>query len=194
MPASALLFDLDGTIWDSIPCYAAALCDAMDATPDDVAFLLHHGEDVAVLARQYGLSESKLTQLCLGELEKLQLYLGVPETLKAARNNDLPTGVVTNVPEWLINPIIRNVGIADQFDTMVCAAEKPNAKGILKALQNLGLSPNRRAFYIGDLASDAHAAADAAISFAWSAYGYGKKRPPNTALAINTFSDILALL
>src|SRR5712692_7664263 len=104
MAATAFLFDLDGTIWDSYPCYGTALGPALRCTSDDVVRRLRAGENVVTLAGSAGLSNSRLTSLCRAAIGDLTLYPSVRETLNELRGKNVPLGVVTNIPQRLIVP------------------------------------------------------------------------------------------
>lgn len=194
MAATAFLFDLDGTIWDSFPCYAAALCAALRCAPNTVAARLRRGENAVALARRAGLSDLKLTKLCRNAADELRLYPGVIETLNEVHREGIPLGVVTNVPQRLILPMLSDVGLDGLFISVICDARKPSATGILRALTQTGVNADNRVFYVGDSSTDAQAAARAGVSFAWAAYGYGTESPPGTSVVLENFSNILSLL
>ena len=59
MAAEALLFDLDGTIWDSYPCYAAALSLESELTEHAAIRSLRSGDNVIGLVRGTGLTPSR---------------------------------------------------------------------------------------------------------------------------------------
>jgi len=63
--------------------------------------------------------------------------------------------------------MMSEVGLDKHFATVICAARKPSGTGILRALSYIGVDADEKAFYVGDLTTDAQAAARAGISFAW---------------------------
>lgn len=194
MAATALLFDLDGTIWDSFPCYGAALCAALRSTRDAVVARLRSGENAVRLAQRAGLSDLRFTNLCRRAIAELRVYPGVLETLKEVHAEGIPLGVVTNIPQRLILPMLSHVGLDEYFASVICAAGKPSANGIFRALAQVGVNADERVFYVGDLLTDAQAAARAGVSFAWAAYGYGTESPSETTVVLENFSNILSLL
>ena len=101
MAASAILFDLDGTIWDSYPCYAIALHKRLSVTANNVMARLRGGENAIRLARQCGLSDTNFSALCRNSFEHLQLYPDVRETLALLRERETQMGMVTSLPQWL---------------------------------------------------------------------------------------------
>ena len=194
MAATSFLFDLDGTIWDSYPCYGAALSAALNCTQDKVISRLRAGENVVTLAGIAGLSNQRFTQLCRAVVGDLKLYPDVIETLDELAERELPLGVVTNMPQRLVTPLLSDLGIDNYFGSVVCAARKPSGSGVIRAMGQLGVRPDANVVYVGDSLSDARAAGRAGVSFAWAAYGYGVEIPPDTAVGLQRFSSLLNLL
>lgn len=194
MAATAFLFDLDGTIWDSYPCYGAALGPALRCTSDDVVRRLHEGQNVVTLAGSAGVSNARFTTLCRAAIGDLALYPGVRETLIQLRGKNVPLGVVTNIPQRLIVPLLSDLRLDDYFGSVVCAARKPGPTGILRATAQLGVVADESVFFAGDSLTDARAAGQAGVSFAWAAYGYGIEPPAETPVILESFSGLLKLL
>lgn len=193
MAATALLFDLDGTIWDSYPCFVAALHGPLGLTSDRVLEILREGSNAVALARDCGLSNSRFSRLCRAATAEIRLYPDVRETLEDLHGQAMPLGVVTNLPGWLIEPILIDLKLVQFFDSMIYAARKPGPRGISRALSLLGLRADENVFYVGDMPSDAQAASRAAVSFAWASYGYAADCPAGAAASLEKFSDVLSL-
>lgn len=153
---------------------------------------LRAGENVVALARESGMSSSRFAKLCVEAVCELRLYPEVPDTLHQLRASGTPLAAVTNLPGWLVEPLLRELSVYQYFDAVICAARKPSPTGIHKALGNLSRSADG-AYYAGDTHSDAQAASRAGVSFAWAAYGYGGERPENTNVVLERFSDVLSL-
>jgi phosphoglycolate phosphatase len=193
MAATALLFDLDGTIWDSYPCFVAALHGPLGLTAGRTLEILREGSNAVALARECGLSNSRFSRLCRIAIAEIRLYPNVQETLEDLRRQGRPLGVVTNLPGWLIEPILIDLELVRFFDSTVYAARKPGPGGINRALWSLSLRADKNIFYVGDMTSDAQAASKAAISFAWASYGYADDCPAGAAASIEKFPDVLSL-
>src|ERR1051325_1567860 len=101
MVAKALLFDLDGTLWDSYPCYGAAFQFESVFERETVIERLRAGDNVIQLAREYDISKTRLLRHCRAAIEDLALYPGVSETLNDISLGGVPLGIVTNLPRWL---------------------------------------------------------------------------------------------
>jgi len=194
MAATALLFDLDGTVWDSYPCYGAALGAPLGSSPEIVVARLKAGENVVALAGSAGISNTRFTRLCRSASSALRLYAGVEETLIEFERRGALLGVVTNIPQRLITPLLSDVGIATYFGSVICAARKPSPTGILRALAELKIDANKKVFFVGDSLTDALAARRAGVSFAWASYGYSAKCPQQTDVVIDSFPELLNLL
>jgi phosphoglycolate phosphatase len=192
MAASAFTFDLDGTLWDSYPCYAAAL-EAGGLLPYSKAIKrLKSGENIVTIGLQLGLTKTRLARLCFGEIRRIKLYDGVAEGLTALMQRSVAMGVVTNLPKWLIHPILCELDLKRYFRISVFAAGKPKAGRLVSAVDCLPTS-NGVIYYMGDMPTDAEAARRARVPFAWAAYGYGINRPGDVAAVIKRFDEVLVL-
>jgi phosphoglycolate phosphatase len=187
----ALVFDLDGTLVDSL----ADICGnvnlvrrAMSLKPLDneviaphigqgVEFLVagafpevpsaRHGEVVEAFRRQY-----LATPHCGGTL-----YPGVAETLAAFRA--LPTlrlAVATNkyspVAEQTLADYLPDVRFDAVFGPDRVARKKPSGQHLLQTLEAIAVPPER-ALYVGDTWVDREAARNAGIRFLAAGYGFG---------------------
>ncbi len=194
MAATALLFDLDGTLWDSYPCYAAALVASLRCTTEAVVERLKAGENVVRLADEAGLGNAKFTSLCRESITQLRLYAEVNRTLTILQEKGTALGVVTNTPQRLITPLLSDMQLDRYFGSVVCAARKPSPGGILRALAELNIQADRQVYLVGDSNNDAIAATRAGVSFAWAAYGYSAECPQQTAVVIERVSDLIDLV
>lgn len=193
MGAITLLFDLDGTLWDSQPWYAASLRAWSGLSAQKIVERLRGGENVVCLAREFGLSNSRFRSMCSQSIAELRLYPDVPEVLCCLSRQHVPMGVVTNLPKWLVEPSLRSLGMTRHFAACEYAARKPSPTGLLKALAGMHQEPGDRVFYVGDSPTDATAASRAGVSFAWASYGYAEERPSSASLVLDSCSDLLKI-
>lgn len=191
MAASAILFDLDGTIWDSYPCYAVALHKRLGVTANNVMARLRGGENAIRLARQCGLTNTNFATLCRKSFDRLQLYPDVRETLALLRERETRMGIVTSLPQWLARNFLADFDLTEYFDAAVYASKKPSPSGIMRAVNIL--SPVQQVYYVGDSPVDAQAADRAGVSFAWASYGYYDECPSNADEVLESFSDLVRL-
>jgi phosphoglycolate phosphatase len=192
MAFKALIFDLDGTIWDSYPCYGAALNSTEKFKNRNTVELLKRGENIVALIKTAEVSRSHFTKLCTEHISELKLFPGVIDGLKQLKKEKVPMGVATNLPQWLVEPILQHTGVSGFFSAYAFAARKPNPSGLQNVLKQLGTSVSKESFFVGDTESDAGAANAAGVLFAWAEYGYGQK-PAKYHTIISHFSDVLHL-
>lgn len=176
MAANALIFDLDGTVWDSAAWFAAALGeDDPDAVAAARSDLVAGGNIVRVLNRA-GISRVRLLNEAQRRCGPPPLFNGVVETLKALEQRGTPIAVATSLPGSLALPMVKAAGLAETFGAIVhagiCRVPKPNPASINMALRLLGVPASLNVFYVGDRAIDAEAARRAGVSSAWIAHGY----------------------
>ena len=186
----AILFDLDGTLVDSLPgiirAARAALTDVLPGTglPDLRSFV---GPPIReILRRALGLENSGL----LDDLEAAfrrhynsegwlhtVAYSGVPETLAVLHAAGARLGVVTNKPLAPTRSILAHLDLARFMEIVltpdsVAPAYINKASALAAALSAQAMVPSRTLF-VGDSSDDAAAAAACGVSFAAVSYGYG---------------------
>jgi phosphoglycolate phosphatase len=193
MAARALLFDLDGTVWDSFPWYARALAGASAASYAQVLDELRRGASIVRLLARHGVRETELRR----PSEALRLYPGVRNTLDTLTGLGVALAAVTNLPGRIVMPMLDATGLSASVSVVIhagnCRPLKPHPRPILAAIDQLGMTRRDPIYYIGDLPADAEAAARAGVPFAWASYGYGKERPSAARVTLLRFADVLAL-
>lgn len=196
MASTALIFDLDGTIWDSRRFYAKAISIAGGDFHRSMRGLTD-GLPAAQLLREAGISPPKFTKLVTSNKDDLPLYPGVRNVLSQLKVSGVPLGIVTSLPGWIASPMLGVTGLCQIFCTVVdwgrCRSPKPSPKPLLLALEDLNVIPSNNTWYIGDSISDGQAAKAAQVSFAWASYGYGPEKFDNVDRVLCSFSDILLL-
>jgi len=171
VPRFALLFDLDGTLLDSIDL----LLDCMEhafagrpIAPSRAEWTEGIGTPLRQQMREWHVAEHELEQVVSryrahqhAHLERMtSLFPGALDVLHWARAEGVPTGVVTSKGRGMTTRSLRHVGLADAFEVIVTADDtprhKPDPLPVQHALQQLGVSP-RRALFVGDSTHDMHA-------------------------------------
>lgn len=190
-----LLFDLDGTLVDSVPdlafCLNAMLTELAlpAASEDDVRMWVGNGAERlvkrALTRRMDGEPEDEtLLRRALARLMEIyaentdqysQLYPGVTEGLDYARSLGCPLGVVTNKAERFTVPLMRSLGILDRFDIVVggdtLPTQKPHPGPLLHCAEHYRAAP-ARSVMIGDSINDLQAARAAGMRILCVSYGY----------------------
>jgi len=192
--ARAVLFDLDGTIWDSWPWYAGILGGADGGSIDAHVATLKDGAAAAVLLREAGVTKGAIRTASAATPPPL--YPGVENALGRLRADGIRLGAVTNLPKWLHEPMLAaHQGILD-FETVIGwsdAPRKPRPEPLELALHNLGLEPGGNHWYIGDTQSDATATAAAGLNFAWASWGYANACPVEADRSLEHFAQVSEL-
>lgn len=199
LPVRAVLFDLDGTLLDTVPDLYAAVCAMLDdlgrpALPEEairsyvgrgvanlvkrsLAGSLDAAEDdspapadaVASFRRHYARENGRQSRL----------FPGVREGLEAIRDMGLPMAVITNKPEAFTRPLLEMTGL-DKFFGVVVSGDnlprhKPDPMSLVWTCGRLGISP-ADALFIGDSVNDFLAARAACCRVFLLPYGYNEGR------------------
>lgn len=158
-PASALIFDLDGTLLDTMAVHRQAWRETMDeygiqitqelfdsfggqTTPDIVAGLEDRygrtlpAEGIARAKDQAFVRHAPLIQPITPVLEIAQYYA-----------HRVPLGVATNEHFGVANIVMRTTGLSPLFQTMVTVDEvtnpKPDPEMFLESARRMGIPPER---------------------------------------------------
>ncbi len=203
---AAVIFDLDGTLVDSLPGIESSSRSAIgrllpeELMPDLRALI---GPPIAeMLARVWpDLDPEKMAQIVAafrahyaekGCLESLP-YQGVIETLSRLQDAGLRMFVLTNKPAAPTKTILGALGMAG-FLVGVFAPDSPEAPftskpdGARALMRRFGLVAGQTTL-IGDGADDAAAAEACGLRFIAAGYGYGAAAD-TAAIRVEKFSDI----
>ncbi len=199
-----LIFDVDGTIWDSTPvverAWNKALADQgykdVSVTADRLKGLfglpmLDIIEDIipgsSEEEREAFLPVCSAYEFEFLEKESGVVYEGLRETL-AELSKELPLFVVSNCQSGYIELVYRKTGFEPYFKDHIC----PGDTGRFKA-ENIRIITERysltRPAYIGDTEMDEEACKKAGVSFIHAAYGFGKAK--DACLRIDKPSELL---
>ena len=196
MAADTLLLDLDGTVWNSRAWYAAAIARLCGDSAREIAAELEAGANVVRVARERGVTKARLAGAARQDGATVELYGGVFETLERLRARATSIGVVSNLPGWLVGPLLESTGVggyvAATATPRVGVPAKPQPHGVSKVLKELD-RPATGAWFVGDGTADAGAARAAGVRFAWASYGYDADAPAGTARVLARFEDVLEL-
>jgi len=194
-----LVFDLDGTLVDSVPDLRAALNEMLrergrpplslpqvkrmvgDGAPAMVARALDaSGADPAepgALARFLEIYEADAVRLT-------RPYPGVQETLTALRRRGYRTAICTNKPQRATIAVIEGLGLLPLFDAIAGGdrfpVRKPDPGHLLRLIDELGARVAATAM-IGDNENDAAAARAAGVRLVLMTYGYPRVDPRSLA-------------
>lgn len=189
MPQS-ILFDLDGTMLDTAPDLVAALNSVLRAHGKAEKELMAARPYVSRGARGllqcgFGLDESFEQYPALVEeflayyrqnlCVESRLFDGMPELLDTLYANKSLWGVVTNKMTALTEPLLKQMGLYDRLDVLVCgdtiSEKKPSPEPLLHACKLVGMLPGKT-IYVGDDPRDIQAALAAGMPSVAVRYGY----------------------
>ena len=177
---TAVLFDLDGTLIDSVGAYLevariAAQPHGLEVTERHVRHALATGSNFwrGVVPQDRNDTDATMKALSAHARREWPRILreygkafeGIARTLDAIRRLGIRLGIVSGArPEVL--ELLRKDGVLDRFDAIVLGADvsrrKPDPEGIVKCLRELGVAPDA-AIYVGDTPVDIQASRAAGV-------------------------------
>ncbi|MDN0062213.1 HAD family hydrolase [Mediterraneibacter glycyrrhizinilyticus] len=199
----SIIFDVDGTIWDSTQSVADSWNKAirehsdLDLTLDPVSLSRVFGKTMTEIADALfpaldTEARMKLLDACYAEENRYLedhpglLYDGVAGTI---RNLSLryPLYIVSNCQCGYIEVMLKTSGLAPYIKDHLCFGEtlRPKGETIRMLMEKNGL---KSPVYVGDTQGDADACKTAGITFIFAEYGFGDV--PDAATRIQRFSDL----
>lgn len=189
-PASAVLFDLDGTLADTAPDLLDALnrlrrTQGLDELPLETGRryassgargLLQIGfglkpEDASFERLRDAFLDNYAARVCV----ETRLFPGMAELLAALELRGLRWGIVTNKSSRFTPHIVAALGLHRRASCVVCgdttAHIKPHPAPLLHAARELAIDP-AHCWYVGDDLRDVQAAHAAGMRSVAAAYGY----------------------
>ena len=189
-----ILIDVDGTLIDSVPDLAWCVDEMMHALDMPVrgedAVRLWVGNGVERLVQRAlinsldGEPDEVLYQRALpifmesyrkNVSQRSELYPGVREALDFLKASGYALGCVTNKATQFTVPLLKDMGIDDVFDIVICGDQlekkKPDPMPLLHAAKHFGVAPEQ-SLMIGDSISDVKAARAAGFEIVCVSYGY----------------------
>ncbi len=207
MPPGCLLFDLDGTLVDSLPDLTSAI-NLLRADFDLAALsrpqVRNYVGDGATALVQRALPDGdfdqrKLTSfLCYYQQHLCELsspYPGIREMLEQLHG--YPLAVVTNKPRQMAAQLLENLGLTRYFQLVLggdsCAQKKPHPAPVIEALHQLK-AENQNSLMIGDHHTDLRAAKAAGVPACFCSWGYGNDGGETPAFAASSVAELRQIL
>jgi phosphoglycolate phosphatase len=221
-PFDGVVFDLDGTLIDSVPDLATALNALLgeEGLPPvaeaQVPGFVGQGARVlvtkALAAVGHPLAEGAAGAAHLERLhdrfvtlyearpvERTRPYDGAEAVLRSLHAQGIRLGVCTNKPQGPTEAVLRALGLADLFTGVVggglIAERKPDPAPLRLTLERMGVAPARAAM-VGDTPYDVDAARAAGVPVVIVDFGYSPI-PPAQAGAdalVSAFAQVPAAL
>jgi phosphoglycolate phosphatase len=191
---AVFVFDLDGTLVDSLPDMLVAMNKLLadlgrpEATPDQICEWV--GDGAAILVERALTALGGMPERPLGELTAAYIahyrghaahaskpYPGVVETLEQLAAAGHPMAVCTNKPHALAIELLEGLGMLPLFQAVLggdsVPAKKPNPGHLTATLAALK-AEGRKALMVGDTRNDVLSARGAGIPVVAVSFGYGK--------------------
>jgi phosphoglycolate phosphatase len=191
MDAKAVVFDLDGTLIDSLPDLAAALNRSLSRyyyrplSRSDVGPMVGDGAKV-LLQKGYAARGSQPTAedelIFLADYEAhvtdlTEPYAGVPEALARLTAQGYQLGLCTNKPEVSARKVLAALDL-DRFFPVVIGGDatpyrKPDPRHLAAVLAAMSIEKDQ-AIMVGDHANDMATAAGLGVATIFVSWGYGQ--------------------
>jgi pyrophosphatase PpaX len=183
----AVLFDLDGTLIDTIDLLLAsvrhAFRDRTERVPSEAEWIAGIGTPLASQLRPFAADDADLA-LLLEEYRAYQrehhdrmtrCYDRAVEVVSTLRERGHPLGVVTSKGDPIARRSLAHVGLLELMDVVVGAdsttRHKPDPEPVRLALDRLGGHPPSRALFVGDSPHDVAAGNAAGVATAAALWG-----------------------
>lgn len=208
MPKTGLIFDMDGTLWDSAEGVAASWNEQVklmgysrkDITTDEIMSVMGKTMDEFADIIFYDIESREermnLLKAC-GEHENDYLrrhggilYPELEETLIKLKEK-YHLYIVSNCQSGYIEAFLEHYGFGKYFEDIECFGNNNKSKG-----ENIALLANRnnleKAWYVGDIQGDYDATMEAGLDFIHAAYGFGSVNAD--VPKISSFSELPELV
>ncbi len=180
LPAKAVLFDIDGTLVDSVGAYlevarGAAEAFGLEVTEEHVHRALATGSNFWKGVVPPGRSDEdaivkELSMLAAREWPRVlkefgKLFAGLAQTLDALKALGIKLGIVSGARAEVLE-LLGAEGLLDRFEAIILGSDvakgKPDPEGILKCMSLLNVSP-AETIYVGDAPVDIQASRAAGV-------------------------------
>lgn len=201
-----LIFDVDGTLWDSTDTVteswnqAIRECSDLDLIIDKEFLKGLFGKTMeqiynALFPELLKEERDRIGDLCFEYENRLLeekpgvLYTGVTETLKAL-SQKTNLYIVSNCQCGYIEVLLKTCHLREYFKDTLCYGQTKTSKG--ETIRTLMKKNNLKdVIYIGDTQGDADACKEAEIPFIFATYGFGNV--PDAEKKIDSIAELLEI-
>jgi pyrophosphatase PpaX len=206
------IFDLDGTLADTLPLIYEAFDAALRPTlgrrmddaeiralfgpPDNYIIRSHVGDDEyePAFARYVATYEREHDRL-------VSAFHGIDEVIRRAADAGLKLGVVTGKSRQTALFSLEAVGLLPHFGAIYAGddveRQKPDPEAVIKILADLSHDPSTPGAFIGDSAADViagRAAGLTTIAVTWGSPDHDQLHASNPDIIVNTMPELLSAL
>lgn len=207
----AVLFDVDGTLLDSAPGILHTLEEVFQQMGVDTAGLDLRRYLGPPLRRTFGEHFSQEEQIeqatrlyrasyKIKGSHECAPYPGAVQMLRRLREAGILLSTATSKPTSVVEPILREQGLAPLFDLIAGASldkTRDTKTEVIRFVLSQPMMQGRRVLMVGDRHDDMRGAADCGLDAAAVLYGYGSRaelepfRPVFLAGSCNELADFL---
>lgn len=207
-----IIFDLDGTLIDSVPDLASAIDQTLAhfgkpyAGVDKVRAWVGNGS-LKLVERALVWADLPLDELDTAHAVFLQTYAnchagtvaydGVRDGLLRLKDAGFVLALCTNKPTQFLPKILADMGWADSFACVIggdsLPVKKPDPAPLLHICQRLGINP-QQAVMVGDSKNDIKAGQGAGMTTYALTYGYNYDEPIANSKPDGVFDDFGGLV
>jgi len=213
MQTKMILFDLDGTLWDSSEQVAKSWTEsimrvapethivitkdfmhrAMGKVMEELKNMMFEEAEVKVAPER----QDAIYQVCSDEeISYIEehggvLYPGIEETLKVL-SKKYKLGIVSNCQCGYIEAFLSYTGFGKYISEIECYGNTglPKSESIKIVVERCGYEP-QEVVYVGDIMGDYNSSMEAGVKFIHAAYGFGTV--PEGTPAIQAFTELVEI-
>ncbi|PIE23972.1 MAG: phosphoglycolate phosphatase [Neptuniibacter caesariensis] len=188
--ASAVLFDLDGTLIDTAPDFHAVINMLLEEEGKpgvSYPFIRQHVSNgaramiAAAFNQQEGMADfdrlhQRMLDIYRGHLAvESKVFPGINECLTWLNDLGIPWGIVTNKPERYTIPLMRGLNLLEHSASIICpdhvVNRKPHPEPLFMACNQMNRDASH-CIYVGDHIRDIEAGNRAGMTTIGATYGY----------------------
>ena len=208
----AILFDLDGTLIDSIELILGAARHAFDGfagrAPTDEEWRAGIGRPLNTMLREFASDDTEVARL-FGRYREYQLahhdrlvrvYEGVVDIVQWLAAEGYPLALVTSKSDWMAEKALVLVGLDRLIPTIVgaesCVNHKPHPEPVERALALLDVHAGN-ALFVGDSPHDVEsgrAAGVTTVGVTWGAFTREELERSGADLVIDRVEDLRSVV
>lgn len=178
-PPDTIIFDLDGTLIDTLPliyrAFNSALAPELGRTlqPNEIRAMFGPPDNQIIANlisdpdRKDAAIDRYVSAYSTDHDEYAIVYDGIPELLAEARARGSRLAVVTGKSRVTAIESLNRTGLAEYFELVLAGddveQQKPHPEAVLKALESLGHEPGMTGVIVGDSAADVGAGKQAGL-------------------------------
>jgi len=219
---TTILFDLDGTLIDSVPDLALAVNDMLKSLgkdgydEDTIRYWVGNGAPMLIkraLLGKVDVEDTKIDEELFLKAQKIYMsayhkylsvatttYPCVKESLEILYYRGFKMAIVTNKPYEFVEPLLKGLEIDKYFDVIVggdsCKSKKPHPAMLECALKELKSSISQ-SIMVGDSKNDILASNQLGMQSIAVTYGYNYNEDISTynpTVTIDRFDKIIGVL